>query len=183
MEGEKTTRVAIIGAGRCSWTSRATLRNQTLASTDISHVFSTKGISGLVALKECLASGLEAHVFEARPDIGGNWNYEPVPANATTDGTGSPNVTSSMYDGVMCNSCRDTTGFTDFPLDPLRYGDYFNHRHMLRYLRDYTDHFGLLQHIRLRTRVLSCSPLAGGADGWKVATQEEGQPVEEGIYQ
>jgi dimethylaniline monooxygenase (N-oxide forming) len=87
-----------------------------------------------------------------------------------------------MYDGTMLNSCRDTSGFTDFPLDPARYGDYFSHRHMARYLNEYADHFGLKTHIRLRTRVLTCVPLQGGAEGWQVSVQTEGHPVEEGVY-
>ncbi|OIW23435.1 flavin-containing monooxygenase, partial [Coniochaeta ligniaria NRRL 30616] len=135
------------------------------------------GICGLVALKECLAAGLEAVIFEARSGIGGGWTYQPIEPD-----TDLSTVHSSMYDGAMLNGCRDTTSFTDFPLDPARYGDYFNHRQMLQYLHEYADHFGLKQHIRLRTKVLNCDPLDGGASGWNVTVQAEDQPAEESHY-
>lgn len=64
-----------------------------------------------------------------------------------------------MYDGVVLNSCRDTSALPDFPADPARYGDYFSHRQQLRYLNEYAAHFGLLGHIRFRTKVLSCVPV------------------------
>jgi dimethylaniline monooxygenase (N-oxide forming) len=128
-------------------------------------------------LKECLASGFEAVVFETRPVIGGGWTYQPIEPD-----TDLSKVTSAMYDGVMLNSCRDTSGFTDFPLDPSRYGDYFTHRKMSQYLHEYAHHFGLNQHIRLSTKVLDCTPLDGGAGGWKVTVQAEGQPAEESIF-
>ncbi|KAI0125332.1 Fmo5 protein [Xylariales sp. AK1849] len=61
---------------------------------------------------------------------------------------------SSIYDGVILSSCRDTTGFGDFPIDPARYSEYFTHREMHRYIPEYADHFGLHKHIILRTKVL-----------------------------
>lgn len=71
-----------------------------------------------------------------------------------------------MYDGCVLNSCRDTSSFSDFPLDPARYPDYFPHRLQLRYLREYADHFELEKHVRFRTAVLECKPrLAGDVDG------------------
>lgn len=85
---------------------------------------------------------------------------------------------SSIYQGTVLNSCRDTTSFTDFPLDPARYGDYFSHRQYLRYLYEYAEHFGLLQHVRLQTKVLSCLPR--GDDGsWTVRLQSKDGAVED----
>ncbi len=78
------------------------------------------------------------------------------------------------------NSCRDTTSFSDFPLDPARYGDYFNHRMFLRYLREYADHFGLVKHIRLSTRVIECTPLQDGH--WNVKVQEAGKEAVEETF-
>ncbi|KAB5554473.1 flavin-containing monooxygenase [Coniochaeta sp. 2T2.1] len=133
------------------------------------------GVSGLVALKECLAAGIDATVFETRDIIGGAWAYQPVDPD-----TDPSEVTSSMYDGTMLNSCRDTSSFTDFPIDPARYGHYFTHRQMARYLREYAEHFGLLEHIRLNTKVLNCVPLNGsGKDGWDVTVQPAGKPADE----
>ncbi|KAI0475767.1 flavin-containing monooxygenase [Xylariaceae sp. FL0804] len=133
------------------------------------------GLSGLAALKECLAAGLDAEVLEARAELGGQWAYQDVP-----DGREPADLQSCMYDGVLLNSCRDTSGFSDFPLDPARYGDYFGHRHMLRYICEYAAHFGLERHVRLRTRVLSCVPNEDGT--WTVELRQEGCPAEKRVY-
>lgn len=82
-------------------------------------------------------------------------------------------VQSSIYDGVVLNSCRDTSALTDFPLDPSRYGDYFGHKQQLQYMNEYAQHFGLKKHIRLSTRVLSSEPREDGS--WAVRVQEEGK--------
>lgn len=94
-----------------------------------------------------------------------------------------------MYDGVVLNSCRDTSALPDFPIDPARYGDYYSHRLQLRYLREYADHFGLEKHIRLRTKVLACEPreagagAGAGAGGWAVKVRTSGDgAVEEFGY-
>lgn len=78
-----------------------------------------------------------------------------------------------MYDGVVLNSCRDTSALTDFPLDPSRYGDYFGHKQQLQYLNDYVEHFGLKKYIRLNTRVLASEPREDGS--WVVRVQEGGK--------
>lgn len=124
------------------------------------------GISGLVSLKECLAEGLKADVFEARPEIGGQWAYQAAP-----DENGE--LQSSMYDGVVLNSCRDTTSFSDFPIDPARHGDYFTHREMYRYILDYAEHFNLHKHIRLGAKILDCVQTDNGK--WTVEVLEAGK--------
>ncbi|KAI3321570.1 flavin-containing monooxygenase [Xylariaceae sp. AK1471] len=132
------------------------------------------GLSGLVSLKECLAEGFAAEVIESRPEIGGQWAYQPLDPE-TLEGK---EVQSSIYDGVILNSCRDTTSFSDFPLDPARYGDYFGHRQMLRYIHEYADHFELKKHVRLRTKAVSCVP--NDVDGtWTVRLQQDGSEAEE----
>ncbi len=132
-----------------------------------SSAHSNLGISGLAALKECLAAGFDAQVFETRDRIGGAWAYQECSSPGE-------DVHSSIYEGTMLNSCRDTSSFTDFPLDPARYGDYFSHRLMVRYLEEYVDHFGLRDHIQLRTRILECSPLGDrGQAGWRVKLARE----------
>ncbi|KAK8043391.1 hypothetical protein PG993_005821 [Apiospora rasikravindrae] len=123
------------------------------------------GLSGLVACKECLAEGADggveiaADVFEARAEIGGQWAYQAEPDPVTGE------LHSSIYDGVVLNSCRDTTGFSDFPVDPARHGDYFSHWQMHQYLLEYADHFHLHPHIRLSTKILRCVPNRNSSDG------------------
>ncbi|KAH8661976.1 dimethylaniline monooxygenase 1, partial [Xylariales sp. PMI_506] len=132
-----------------------------------------EGIAGLAALKECLAADLETEVFESRDEIGGQWAYQ-----ATPDENGE--VQSSMYAGMVMNSCRDTTGFSDFPIDPARYGVYFTHREMHRYILEYADHFSLKKHIRLRTKVLSCAQREDGK--WVLKLQAGKHQPEEKVY-
>jgi dimethylaniline monooxygenase (N-oxide forming) len=131
------------------------------------------GVSGLASLKECLAEGIEADVFESRGEIGGQWAYQAEP-----DEKGE--LQSSMYDGVILNSCRDTTGFSDFPIDPARHGEYFTHREMHRYILEYADHFALHKHISLRTKVLNCTQNEVGR--WTVKFQEAGAEPAERTY-
>lgn len=131
------------------------------------------GLGGLASLKECLAEGFEAEILEVRPEIGGQWAYQPVPQDGSE-------VYSTMYDGVILNSCRDTSSFSDFPLDPAQYGDYFSHRQMLRYLHDYADHFGLMKHVHLQTKVTECRP--NDDKTWTLKFEKDGKPVEEKTY-
>ena len=119
-------------------------------------------MSGLVALKECLEAGIDAVVYEGRSEIGGQWAYQPDPEKAT----------SSIYQGTILNSCRDSTSFSDFPLDPARYPDYFGHRPMLQYLQEYAQHFNLHKHIRLSTRILDAEQLPEGT--WKLRISQDG---------
>lgn len=94
------------------------------------------GPSGLVAVKEMLAAGHDVMSIEAAPDIGGvfrvakDWSYKELYLTI-----------SNLY-----------MAFSDFPPleKDLRYStkeDYF------RYLKAYTDHFGLMPYIVLNTRV------------------------------
>lgn len=119
--------------------------------------------------------------FESRGEIGGQWAAQPD----VTPQDAPEKVQSSIYDGVVLNSCRDTSALPDFPADPARYGDYFSHRHQLRYLREYAEHFGLLEHIRFKTRVLSCVPedegQGVGPPRWRVTIRGEGEAAEEEV--
>lgn len=115
-----------------------------------------KGPSGLVAIKECVAAGFSVQCFERGRAIGGQWLYEPNPG---------PDTHSSVYDGVILNSCRDTTGFSDFPVDPARYPIYYSHELHLRYIREYAAHSELERHVRFRAAVVGCAPTKEG--GWE----------------
>jgi dimethylaniline monooxygenase (N-oxide forming) len=119
------------------------------------------GISGLVAAKECLEEGLLPTVFEARPYIGGQWHYEE-PDPMTWESF------SSVYDGVVSNTCSLRSQFSDFPMDPEQYPDYPTHKDYLRYIHEYAAHFGLERYILLNTEVLSCDKQG---HQWRVTTK------------
>ena len=121
-------------------------------------------MSGLTTLKECLAAGFNATIFEAQDHIGGQWQYtDPDPV------TGE--VHSSIYQGTVFNSCRDTSSFSDFPMDPARCSVYTTHKQYVGYLHEYATFFDLLSHIRFRTRVMKCVQLEGGK--WEVTYSEK----------
>jgi dimethylaniline monooxygenase (N-oxide forming) len=133
-----------------------------------------QGISGLTALKECLANGIDATVFESRSDIGGQWNYEehpqPLPRLNAESCSNTQSIrlsqhsafTTNMHEGVVLNSCRDTTHFSDFPMSPDRYPEFFGHRLFKQYIDEYTDYYGLRGYIRVNTPVLLCKVLESG---------------------
>ncbi|KAL2107374.1 hypothetical protein VUR80DRAFT_5312 [Thermomyces stellatus] len=103
--------------------------------------------------------------FEKAGTIGGQWVYNPDPDNG--------HVHSLIYQGCILNSCRDTSSFSDFPMDPARYPDYFGHELHLRYLNEYADHLALKPHIQFRTEVLRCESRQDG--GWTLLIQKEGK--------
>ncbi|KAI8226950.1 hypothetical protein K4K55_008236 [Colletotrichum sp. SAR 10_96] len=119
------------------------------------------GPSGLVAIKECLAAGFSVQCFERAHAIGGQWLHDPNPG---------PDAHSSIYNGVILNSCRDSTGFSDFPIDPARYPIYYSHEKHLQYMNEYAAHFDLEKHVRFHTRVVGCAPTKEG--GWEVRFRE-----------
>lgn len=131
----------------------------------------TPGLSGLVAAKECLEEGFVPTIYESRDGIGGQWKHEePNPV------TGEAH--SSIYDGTIANSCRDTSSFSDFPIDPARYPDYSRHEQFLQYIREYADHFALEKFIVFQTKVLNCEQLPDGR--WTV-TSVRGEEIYDGL--
>ncbi|GKT44784.1 dimethylaniline monooxygenase [N-oxide-forming] 5 [Colletotrichum spaethianum] len=123
------------------------------------------GPSGLAAIKECLAAGLTVQCFERAHALGGQWLYEPAPTADTH---------SSIYAGVILNSCSATTGFSDFPIDPARYPIYYSHELHLRYLKEYAAHFDLEKHIRFNTSVIGCVPGKNGRWEVRISSNEVG---------
>jgi cation diffusion facilitator CzcD-associated flavoprotein CzcO len=94
------------------------------------------GPSGIAAAKNLKALGIPFDVIEREDEVGGNWYY------------GKPN--SSVYKSTHLISSKPMSGFVDYPM-PAHYADYPHHKQVLAYLRDYTRHFGLYEHIELNT--------------------------------
>lgn len=130
-------------------------------------------MSGLVAAKESLEQGFDVDVFEALPHIGGQWAYrDPDPE------TGE--VLSSVFKGVILNACRDTSSFTDFPLDPKRYPPFMDHKLQLQYLQEYTDFYNIRPRVQLNTKVVRAESLANGT--WRLEIQRANDERSEAIY-
>ena len=127
------------------------------------------GVSGLASARELLREGHDVTVMEQSSGVGGQWLYDPRTAGAH----------SSMYFSVRLISPRELTCFSDFPFFPSNDGTgdarrYPGHAAFLRYIRDFCDAFGLMDVVRLNTKVLHvglAAPRAaddGGVKRWTV---------------
>src|SRR5699024_7472336 len=80
-----------------------------------------------------------------------------------------------MYESAHLISSRTTTEFTEFPMDTA--ADYPSHRVLIRYFRDFADHFDLTETFRFNTRVTSLQRTDDGV--WRLeATGEKGDTAE-----
>ena len=75
-----------------------------------------------------------------------------------------------MYESAHLISSRTTTEFAEFPMDSD--ADYPSHRTLIRYFRDFADHFGLTERFRFDTRVTAVerATTAHGCCGPRVRT-------------
>ena len=94
------------------------------------------GLSMARALKK---AGVAYEQLDADADVGGNWRH-------------------GVYSTAHIISSKKTTEYADYPM-PSGYPDFPSAAQMLDYLRDYTEHFGLRDNIRFKTRVVACRPL------------------------
>ncbi|CAN6170539.1 unnamed protein product [Urochloa humidicola] len=131
------------------------------------------GISGLASARELRREGHDVTVMEQKAGVGGQWLYEP--ATYTGDPLGIAGVHSSIYASLRINFPRITSSFSDFPFYPTINDArrYPGHGEILRYIRDFCDAFGLMDAVRLNTRVVhvGLAPRGdddGGAIRWTV---------------
>ncbi|NXY73227.1 FMO1 monooxygenase, partial [Glareola pratincola] len=124
------------------------------------------GVSGLTATKCCLDEGLKPTCFEQSRDIGGLWRYtEHVEA-------GRP----SLYASVISNTSKEMSAFSDFPY-PEDFPVFLPNARLLDYLRRYVERFGLREHIRFGTTVVSVRkrPDFATTGQWDVVTEADGK--------
>src|SRR3954449_13563151 len=96
------------------------------------------GPGGIVAAKHALEAGFETTVFEASDDLGGQWHTTAAH--------------SGVWPGMRTNTSRAMTAFSDYDAAPdLPLHPFAEQIHA--YLHAYADHFGVTEHIRLRTPV------------------------------
>ncbi|NWI62837.1 FMO1 monooxygenase, partial [Todus mexicanus] len=124
------------------------------------------GVSGLTAVKCCLDEGLEPTCFEQSRDIGGVWRYtEHIEA-------GRP----SLYQSVISNTSKEMSSYSDFPY-PEDFPVYLPNALFLEYLRRYAERFGLRQHMKFGTSVVSIKkrPDFATTGQWDVVTDADGK--------
>ncbi|MDE0547355.1 NAD(P)/FAD-dependent oxidoreductase [Microbacterium sp. C7(2022)] len=95
------------------------------------------GPSGLSAARALQKAGIAFDGYEASRGVGGLWDIE--------------NPRSTMYESAHLISSRTTTQFAEYPMAST--ADYPSHRELIRYFRDFADHFGLTDQFRFETKV------------------------------
>ncbi|KAI8348151.1 flavin monooxygenase-like protein [Mortierella sp. GBAus27b] len=122
------------------------------------------GCTGLAAIKECLAESdhIEVVGFEQEPYIGGLWRYMDV-----TDE--NPNPHSSVYKSTVINTSKPMTTFSDFAI-PGSWPTYLHNKKLAQYFDMYAEHFGLLKHIRFRTKVVEIQELKDEQNRWLISS-------------
>ncbi|MFC7015149.1 flavin-containing monooxygenase [Streptomyces viridiviolaceus] len=114
------------------------------------------GLSGLAVAHVLKGRGIEFVCLEKAPDVGGVWRQP----QAGERGPG--------YLSLHLNTAKQLTGYADFPM-PSSYPLYPRHSEVADYLRSFARWAGLLDHVELRTEVVS---VRGDAEGmWTVVSR------------
>ena len=116
------------------------------------------GASGLAAAKNFRQHGIAFDCLEREPELGGLWNQA----------TGAARV----YKSTHMVSSKEFTWFEDYPM-PEDYPLYPSHAQALAYLRDYAEHFGIMDAIEFETTVDS---VTRDDQGWQVKVAGEDNP-------
>jgi len=122
------------------------------------------GPMGLATAKLMAEHGIAFQGFELNSGVGGLWDID------------APR--STMYETAHLISSRKMTEFTDFPMRE-DVAEYPSHREMKRYFQDFADHFDLSKHYHFGAEVVSCIPLGGPDEGWRIVWRnDDGEHVE-----
>ncbi|KAI4992969.1 hypothetical protein ZWY2020_007282 [Hordeum vulgare] len=134
------------------------------------------GMAGLAAARELRREGHDVTVLEQSGDVGGQWLYDPRTDGADPLGAAAPvKVHSGVYASLRLISPRQSTGFSDFPFCPKTGRDnrrFPGHREVHLYLKDFCAAFGLMDAVRLNTRVLRAAMTPAGR--WAVRSMDLG---------
>lgn len=108
------------------------------------------GACGLGALKNLREAGFDATGYESNNYVGGLWEF-----------TEEPDKT-SILKTTIANLSKQMSCYTDYPY-PDHVPNYATAAQTAKYLKDYAEHFGLMQHARLGVRL---SKVERKDDGW-----------------
>ena len=121
------------------------------------------GPSGMAVSRALTHARVPHIVYEKHSDVGGIWDIE---------NPGSP-----MYESAHFISSKWTSGFSGFPM-PDTLADYPAHRYILRYLRDFTDAYGLWRNIVFNAEVAGTERVE---QGWRVRLKDGRHALHRGI--
>lgn len=129
------------------------------------------GPAGLCAARHLVddARHFEFKVFEQWGEVGGTWCYTDL---TDIDEYGVP-IHSSMYRSLKTNIPKEIMPFPDFPFHETE-ASFVHHTDVLRYLKEYAQHYGLYEHIWLRTAIKKVTPIGSdkGKILWSVVTED-----------
>jgi dimethylaniline monooxygenase (N-oxide forming) len=117
------------------------------------------GFAGVCSAKYMLAYGHNVTVYEAGSNLGGLWVYE------------NDNGRAQAYKHLCIISTRKHTHFSDREFEEGT-PSFPTHWDMHRYIQKYAEQFGVVPHVRFRSRVSAVEPESGDAGGWSVRTEE-----------
>ncbi|KAJ1343714.1 hypothetical protein BSLG_001695 [Batrachochytrium salamandrivorans] len=138
------------------------------------------GCSGLAALKECLAEGIDDIVcFEMLDSLGGLWRYEEVQPNKQ--------VHSSVYRNTVIDTSKEMMAYSDFPI-PSHWPTYLHNKAIVKYFDMYAQQFDLMRHIQFNTTVMGMYPLGSAMNDsqdagllhtgkWEVQYSQDGKTL------
>ena len=117
------------------------------------------GASGLVALRYCLAAGMDTLLFEEREGIGGVWRMQdPDKSSGHHESHATRKKTNAMYRDLVTNLPKEIMAFFDFPFKPEA-SSFVSHREVLSYLYEYAYYHQLMEHVRCNKRVVRIWPV------------------------
>ena len=105
------------------------------------------GVAGLTTAKVLTEAGHETEVFDKAPDVGGVWSR------------------TRRYPGLTTQSPKAQYSFSDHQM-PKNFPEWPTGAQVQQYLESYVAAKGLEPTLRLRTTVISATPLSGG--GWQL---------------
>ncbi|MFV0137836.1 flavin-containing monooxygenase [Streptomyces sp. HMX87] len=115
------------------------------------------GLSGLAVAHALNERGIGFVCLERAADVGGIWRQP----GAGERGPG--------YRSLHLNTAKQLTGYADFPM-PDCYPLYPRHSDVAAYLRSFAEWAGLLEHVELRTEVVSARQEPDGT--WTVVSRK-----------
>ncbi|KAL2163468.1 hypothetical protein VTH06DRAFT_5526 [Thermothelomyces fergusii] len=120
------------------------------------------GWHGLAAAKQYRVTnpGRSLVVFDGQSTVGGTWAAE------------------RLYPGLKSNNLLGTYEYPDFPMSSARFkvpvGSHIPGDALHEYFKAYAAEFGIAEHIRLRTRVLSAEHVDDAEGGWILTVASTG---------
>jgi cation diffusion facilitator CzcD-associated flavoprotein CzcO len=116
------------------------------------------GPMGLAMAQLLVEHGLDFQGFEMHTDVGGLWDID--------------GPKSTMYETAHLISSKRMTEFANFPMRE-DVAEYPSHRELKTYFQDYARHFDLYRHYTFGAEVLSCVPMGGSDDGWRLTWRDK----------